>query len=145
MDGASVRPYIETIRFSSPSRIIKSYSHYQIPLAPLNEIMKTLTAITILSLLLSTVHGQKREPESWYGYCKMKDNICYYGMNTGGGNIVKAQAGCAWVRPLPKRNYIETCTEMKANLLLFSLIVQVLLQGGQQQMLLHRRQRHGEM
>lgn len=82
--------------------------------------MKTFTTtLTLMSLFLSTVYGQAGE--SWYGTCKVSTNDCYY-QKVLHGKLVNAESGCAWVRPLPKKNNIETCKETKANLFFFSLI-----------------------
>lgn len=78
--------------------------------------MKTFTTtLTILSLFLSTVYG-----DSYYGICKVSDQNCHYTLVINGKGS-DAQAGCAKVCPLPKRELDSDLRykEIKANLLFF--------------------------
>lgn len=102
--------FVRTSKQSSP----------QIPLASLltikNENMKTFTTtLTILSLFLSTVYG-----DSYYGICKVSDQNCHYTLVINGKGS-DAQAGCAKLCPLPKRELDSDLRykEIKANLLFF--------------------------
>lgn len=86
---------------------ISKQSYLQLPLVSLlttkNEIMKTFTTLTFLSLLFFSVHG-----EEYFGKCDKANAFCVYQLRRNSGGTVRATAGCDPVRPFPETNLIET-------------------------------------